>query len=411
MFSIFTTKPQEPTHPVLTPLMPRESFSSECNEQEHSPFFATLPPEIRNEIYAYAFSSNARAELSLEPHPLSLLRTCQKSYYEASVLAFRHSIFPLAASLDLSTYISMQNATKHLSSSQTHAITALSHSLRKNYTEFDRNSGIASIIANAVMLFPNLKRFEICIPRGKKRRDEMHYNYVNSGSPAYFDVHAHSVESYAPYWFNVSFLQYLIKGHAYAWQAGEPWSTEWPQLVDDKYFGDLDDRYPHLTPPMSPDAVGNVRGVHMCPCQCGNVEWTSIDIVQRTGRKVAIDTVYYGAEYSEVPELVQEQLLKVRRGCKAVILKEGSPPLDVVDGLSYAYDADDSYWEKMRLKNGNWGAIWRGVWRNLTSQTIEESFPGSLSLSEGDWACPKDASGGGESSKADVFACVAEDSI
>jgi hypothetical protein len=345
-----------------------------------------MPPEIRNEVYAYAFLSDGCAELSLEPHPLSLLLACQRTYLEASILAFKYHIFPLSTSLNPSTFISMRNSTTHLSSSQTHAITTLSYSLRKDYTELHHSSGAVSIIANTILLFPYLKRFEICIPRGKRKPHEMHSSTLKSDSHMYLNAHSGTIENFAPHWFTASLLGPLTQGHAYAWQAGEHWSIKWPQIGNGAYFGVPNDCYPHLTLVMSPDAVGNVRGVHMCPCRCGNVEWTAVDVVQETGRKIAIGAVYYGLQYGDMPGLERDELLKARRGFKAVILKKGSAPLDVVDARSYLYEADDDYWEQIRWRNGDWGTIWRGVWKHLPSQTTEDSLPGSMSLHEGDWA-------------------------
>jgi hypothetical protein len=52
---------------------------------------------------------------------------------------------------------------------------------------------------------------------------------------------------------------------------------------------------------MSPNAVGEVRGVRMCPCQCGKIEWTTADSVQQSGRRIEVDIIYYGPDRPERP--------------------------------------------------------------------------------------------------------------
>jgi hypothetical protein len=396
MFSSFFAQSIYSSQRTPTALqLPRKPCSIACNEQGQSPFFARLPPEIRNAIYVYAFSSEARTGLCLEPHPLSVLITCQKSYYEASILAFRHTTFPLSASLNLMILQSMRNITTHLSTHQICAITTLSHSLCGDYTDPFTESGAAAIGTNAVLLLPNLMRFELCIPRGKRRAQEMHRHFSNISNHMYFDPRWDVIQSHLPHWFTESFLWPLTQGHSYAWQEGEHWTIEWPQVAYDKYFDMPDNRYLHLTPRMNPEAVGVLRGVHMCPCECGNVEWTSADIVQESGRRVAIDTVYYGPGGIVLPELDHDDALKAIHGCKAVILKEGSPPINVKNGPTYfhrmgmrsfGYEADDDYWETLRRRNGDWGAIWRGVWKVWNAEPSEERFPGSMASKTGDWA-------------------------
>jgi hypothetical protein len=299
-----------------------------------------------------------------------MLLTCKRSYYEAATLAFRHTTFPLSASLDLMILRSMRNVTAHLSTHQTCAISAVSHSLRGNYTDSLHRSGVVPIITNAILLLPSLKRFELCVSRGKRKAFEMR-------------------------WLTDYLLWPLTQGHSYVWQEGEHWSIEWPQVAYNKYFDMPDDRYPYLTPRMSPDAVGNVRGVHMCPCECGNVEWTSTDIIQETGRRIAIDTVYYGPRNIVLPELDHDDAMRAIQGCKAVTLKEGYPPINVKNGpiyfhsmgmRSFGYEADEDYWEGMRRRNGDWGAIWRGVWKTWNVELNEERFPGSMASKTGDWA-------------------------
>jgi hypothetical protein len=148
---------------------------------------------------------------------------------------------------------------------------------------------------------------------------------------------------------------------------------------------------------MDPGAVGNVYGVKMCPCNCGNVEWVSANLVQETGRRVTVDLIYYGPEYRPLPLLDADTALRIRMGPKAVILQENAPSLELqelachggeVSVQGYAYDPDDDYWEDKRRRNGDWVALCRGVWQRFTngSERSENSDLGSRALNQGDWA-------------------------
>jgi hypothetical protein len=141
--------------------------------------------------------------------------------------------------------------------------------------------------------------------------------------------------------------------------------------------------------------VGKVRGAHLCPCLCGNIKWTSVDILPGDERKIAVDTVYYGPEDKPAPTLDADTLQRIRRGPKAVILKSDAPPLTLVEQSSisggfavtgYGYDADEEYWDSMRRRNGDWRAYCKGIWRAMTTGPPREDIPGSKALNEGDWA-------------------------
>jgi hypothetical protein len=149
---------------------------------------------------------------------------------------------------------------------------------------------------------------------------------------------------------------------------------------------------------MSVDAVGNLRGVHMCPCSCSEVCWLSVDLVQQTGRTVAIDTVFYGQEEKPLADVEREIILRPRVGLDVVILTPGVPSASVesshvsvtADAGSISYNADEEYWEALRRKNWNMGAIWRWCWKGGGEKREEDEILGSKSLGHGDWARMKE---------------------
>jgi hypothetical protein len=386
MFSIFTSKVTKVSLPDkldIRPLSPRKPCISAQRKQQQSPFFTKLPAEIRNEIYKHVFTAGARDILSLEAHPLSLLLTCQQLYNEASVLAFAHYIFPLSPNPAFQIFSSMRNAILHLSSQHIEAITAISHGLQP----VGLGEQAAKVMANAIRLFPNLNYVQIRILRTRLPTNNVH----NIAYTSDLDVHEYAIRKFVSGW-----LKHAVLGNAmraYEWQEGERWEVEWPQIKNDEYLRTIEGLDPfgekRLVPFMSSEAVGHVCGVQICSCGCGNVEWTSANLVQQTGRRVAVDAVYYGPESRPLPSLDANTMLRLKKGPKAVILKEGVPRLKLLKNSSrsgsvsvqgYAYDPDKSY--------RDWKALYRGVWNSLTtaSRTSEDRLLGSRDLKEGDWA-------------------------
>jgi hypothetical protein len=392
MFSFFTPRATVPRGLSVSPLLPRQLFVSAYCEQQQSPFFSKLPAEIRNEIYSYAFASGVREMLSLEAHPLSLLLTCQRMYNEASILAFRHHIFPLSHPA-FQILLFMRNAITHLSSHHVHAITAISHDLRADYRDFQT----ANIMANAIILFPSLNHIQMRMLRSRLPAHDMDpiaYTFDR-------DAQEYATRKFVPRWFSKPIIGFAAGYHSYAWQTGERWEVQWPQMNDDEYFRISEDFDPtgvrHLSPLMDPGAIGNVSGVKMCPCNCGNVEWVFANLVQETGRRVTVDLIYYGPEYRPLPLLDADTALRIRMGPKAVFLQENAPLLKLqeqtchageVSVQGYAYDPDDDYWEDKRRRNGDWVALCREVWQRFTNGSVrsEDSDLGSRALNQGDWA-------------------------
>ncbi|EAT92056.1 hypothetical protein SNOG_00561 [Parastagonospora nodorum SN15] len=325
---------------IPSPLPPPEHPDpATFDEQTYSPFFSKTPAEIRNDIYAYTFQAGARELLSVKAHPLSFLLT---SYGCKRLHSYENS----------------------------------------------------NIIANAILLFPNLERFEIRILRGRKTSEDVHCSY---DPQEHEHGHAGAVRKHVPHWFH-SIIDNVTKGCAYKWQTGEHWMAEWPQLEDGEYFETAEDYdlsgSTQIAPFMSPDAVGKVRGVQKCPCRCGNVVWTSANIIQETGRMIKIDSVFYGPEDRVCTDAKLEASILARLAPETIVLQEGDHPLNLAPGFrlddkmtatSYAWDADRQYWDDLRRRNGDCKAFCKLAWQLTTSITHEEQFPGSRARNEGDW--------------------------
>ncbi|CAO2649877.1 Nn.00g011690.m01.CDS01 [Neocucurbitaria sp. VM-36] len=345
--------------PLPPPLPPRQSCSGAHNPQIQSAFLTKLPPEIRNDICRYAFSLNASECIAAKNHTLSLLLTCHKVNHEATNLAFYTYTFAIATHLE-PTFISLRNKTSHLSAPQIFAITALSYDLGRKYTH--RNIEVSNIITNGILTFPSLSRFEIYIQRGHKYEQEVHYSPMLTGR-TFNDLHKDAIEKYAPIWFDDRILRPIANGHTFSWQSGDKWTVEWPQ-VDTPYLSVINSEDIHgelITKPyMGTEAIGAVRGVHLCVCGCDEVCWLSANLVQQTGRRLLIDTFFYSAEEGFKTSEEQYPHLKIR-------LRPGAQPLPVTEGptganagtTSFGYEADEEYWDGIRRRNWKLDAIWK----------------------------------------------------
>jgi hypothetical protein len=182
------SQPRTPSYSkaVVTPLPPRKLFNAPFDQQTQSPFFTRFAAEIRKEIYNYAFQTGGRELLSVEASPLSFLLTCRKVYHEASLLAFGQHTFPISPNFNLEQIDSMRNLKSHLSLQQVESITTLSYDLRSNYGCKHLPYGMAHVLANAILAFPDLKRFEVRLLRGTKTSKNIHcwYNFRTPLLPA-----------------------------------------------------------------------------------------------------------------------------------------------------------------------------------------------------------------------------------
>ncbi|KAF2822467.1 hypothetical protein CC86DRAFT_372976 [Ophiobolus disseminans] len=392
MFSLFAPEPPRPSKPVLAILPPRASCGPECNHQQQSPFYNKLPPELRNEVYKHIFTGETRELLSVEAHPLSMLLTCHKVNHEATNLAFNRHTFPISDNIGGAVFLSLRNATAHLTSQQADAITKLSYDQGRKYIQGDVK-GTARILANAILVFPNFEQFEIRNLRSHNAART--HDFPPTNWHIYHGKRVSVTNKYAPHWFT-TVLACSVDGRAYSWQSGERWSIKWPQVKENEYLHFQEETDGHgetvYTPYMSPSAVGTMRGVQMCPCLCGNVEWTSVDLVQEHGRKIAVNFVYHGPNDRPLPTFDEDIMLKIKLGPKAIVLREGVAPLDPVEdthkntSTSFGYDANEEYWDGLRSRNGGWIATSRIWWRSLTQGAEANRLPGSKFFGEGDWA-------------------------
>ncbi|OAL04569.1 hypothetical protein IQ06DRAFT_323617 [Phaeosphaeriaceae sp. SRC1lsM3a] len=341
MFSLLTRLTSTPPKKELGS-QPSQRLPPTIHSEQLQSIFFTLAAEIRNEVYRYVFDSDFREQLSVESHPLSLL-------------------------------------------------------LQAGYRT-------ANILANSILLFPNLRRFEIRILRGTRSSSWSHHSWSHD-SHVENDLHACAVHKYAPPWFAYTILRSISAGWVHSWQEGQHWNIEWPQLKDWSYFdvhekcntaGDM-----FLVPSMQLEAIGHVRGVHLCSRECGQVNWLSADLVRETGRRVAVDAIYYGLEDRPTPDLSMDFLLKMRLGHKAVILKEGTAPVTPeaqshdrsAPASGFTYEPGAMYWDNLGVRNGDWKAKCRVAWNSITGVYAKEEVSGSMALNEGDWARMTDRKG------------------
>lgn len=339
-----------------------------------SAFLYQLPPEVRNEIYLYTFTLDASELHSAKTHPLSMLLSCHKVYHEAVNLAFHTFAFPVSPEFK-STYLTYRNRISHLSSQQLSAISVLAYGLGRCYQS--QNSDVTNVLANSMLLLPNLKRFEIHVRNGPQLNAETHQS-PRLAHYKYTDPHLEAVEKYAPLWLNYKTLRPVTSGHCYSWQEGQKWSVEWPQLKSVcLHFVDVQDVNGEMCvkPYMCVNALGWVRGVHMCVCGCGEVCWLSADLVQQTGRRICIDTHFHGNYLDPIPvEDISHLKIRLRPGTEPLSVTERSST-ESVHVTSIAHDADPEYWEGLRRRNWKIDALWRGLWRRSAREegSVDES--------------------------------------
>ncbi|OAL57331.1 hypothetical protein IQ07DRAFT_582524 [Pyrenochaeta sp. DS3sAY3a] len=360
-------KPPFPPLPAAHPPHKPCSHKSPCHQQSQSSFLAILPPEIRNEIYRLAFTHDASSLRSIANHPLDLLLTCHKIYHEASILAFATHNFLVSNDCEAG-YLILFTRIQHLSSQQRNALTTLSFDLGRQYTHM-RAQAAATVLANALVIFPALAAFQIHIKRGTMPSELMH---PASHASFYLSdhVHANAVKRYTQCWFQHCLLWPVVGGTKYAWQKGSLWVIEWPQLNSPFYFigpgDDIDNPVPTGT--MGIEAIGVERGVHLCVCGCGNVSWLSADLEQETGRRVAVDAVFYGGEtrpWRDDDRKEGHLKVRLRPGEPRPVRVRAGPALPSL-GMAiggYGYDGDEEFWDKLRRKNWKVDALWRGLWR------------------------------------------------
>jgi hypothetical protein len=359
---MFFTRPQSrPSTSDLTPKPCHVPLPACKDLQLQSPLLSLLSAELRNQIYTYVFTSSPPSEASPSPspHPLSLLLTCRRIHHEAALLAFTTYTFPITPTLKPS-YIHLQIATMHLSDPQKASLNALSLDLGNNYISNAHTAG--TLLTNAILSLPNLHRFEIRIPRSRKMEYEIH---PQQSSPDASDIRRAAVHKYVPRWFRQGVITSVVGGHTYAWPEGAGWRVDWPVMESAMCYSTVecgDDGVIREELCMDEGAVATVSGVHMCACDCGGVSWLSAVLTQERGRRVEVETVFYGSpEPVYVPDVCLVPGTEPLVGVVCV-------PQDISGGVvptAIGFEVDEEYWDAIRRRNGRLDALWRGLWKGV----------------------------------------------
>jgi hypothetical protein len=345
---------------------PRPSLRTHQNAdaQPQSPLFTRLPAELRNKVYKHLFTEDfpTHRALASKPHAFSLLLSCRRINHEAGTLAFKTYTFTLSRSV-VATYLGVCSAVSHLRREQVHAISSLS-------VPVDREAG--ALLTNALLIFPHLARFSF--QSRVARRQHRGGTACRLAHPPCngdeLDPAIQAVDKYAPHAL-VALLRSVASGELYAWQGGERWTFVWPQLESAYCYTSIQQSDSAATRPrqnqggscelheelvMDDEAADEVDGVQMCVCGCANVVWTTAVLAQEGGRKVDVSIVYRSE-----PEVLQPRSRYVPK----VTLLPGAVPASEVeaDRTGFGFEVDDEYWEGMRRRNGDLGAMCRGLWK------------------------------------------------
>lgn len=340
-----------PQTPTPTPPLP--------NPQTQSLLLTRLPPELKNKIYTLVFTAP-----SLAPHPnhpLALLLTCRQIHSTASLLAFTTHTFALGPSLP-PTYLALHRAIAHLPGPHAAAIRALSAS---------SSTDTCALLSNALLLLPSLSNFTIttapphslrCGPCVRPADRALPPPHVVGGG-AQTQLERAAVSRYAAPWL-VDVVAAFTSGRAVKWQTGQRWGAQWPQLDSEACYSVISRDgggavLEELVMEGQADGDAAMAGVETCEGGCGGVVWVRAVLVQEGGRQVVVEAVGRrgGTQVRERP----------RKYVPGVMLVEGARPAEGVDRVreeGIGFDADEAYWEATRRRNGNLGAVCRGLWKS-----------------------------------------------
>lgn len=332
--------------------------------QHQSPFFTRLPAEIRNKIYTSVFTRNTSVfpnhRQHKPPHQLSLLATCKRVHAEAHILAFKTYTFPLPSTN--TTYAHLRSRASHVSAQHISCITSLSAL---------GTSNPAASMTNALLLFPSLRTFIVqessmhpaSATPGRCRRNHASSSLayptrvLDAGTTRPPENRA--VAQYAPRALT-SLVHAVSSGEAHKWQKGETWGVQWPQLESSYMYMQVRFDFNEVDEDlvMDTEALSAVDGVDVCPCGCGDVSWTGAVLVQEGGRRVRVRVVCCTRE----DRCVDDESLNAYHQIRLV--PGTAPASDVIaERAGFRYEPDEGYWEDMRRKNGDLGALCRGLWR------------------------------------------------
>ncbi|KAF2790328.1 hypothetical protein K505DRAFT_199666, partial [Melanomma pulvis-pyrius CBS 109.77] len=288
--------------PPPTPPPQRVLSHGVIHEQRGCEFLTRLPSELRNRIYCLVFGAGTVGEEIPAPpaHPLSLLLT---SY---SGIHYHHA---------------------------------------------------TSFLANSMLLFPTVQRLEIRVQRSRHVSQQAHMPEVFLWDSGETPTRVAALRQYAPGWLRAT-VHNAVNGASFSWQTGQKWRTQWPQFDSPSYVESMEFANAiegwAMTGSMSAEAVGQVDGVELCVCGCGNPSWVLARLIQETGRQVEVRVAYCGDG-----DEMDLKKMKVR----LEPLEEGTVeplPLTWLHGGSAAgWDADEKYWHALRARKGNLTAKWR----------------------------------------------------
>ncbi|KAH6639306.1 hypothetical protein C7974DRAFT_306385 [Boeremia exigua] len=322
--------------PSLT--VPKPPASTDQDPQTQSILLNRLPAEIRNEIYALVFATEEWPLIQLAPsdpplhlpHPLSLLLTCRPSIRKPSCI------------------------------------------------------DVGSLLSNAFLLFPHLSRFTIksklrgvpgCGHQNPPRQRGVYTSHAYTNWSEDTQLVLRAIDRYAPPWF-VRDIERITDGKVFRWQTGSRWTAKWSQVESGQCYSrkESGEEGPRQELFMDSVAIGVVAGVQKCRFGCNEASWTHVVLLQEGGRHVDVDVVYgEGAEPSPPERKNRRPKFELVPGTMPV-----SPSEVMVERSAIGYEpVDDEYWEAIRRRNGNLGAVCRGIWKNANAamRPVAASIP------------------------------------
>ncbi|KAF2192614.1 hypothetical protein K469DRAFT_746008 [Zopfia rhizophila CBS 207.26] len=322
-----------PKHPMNTEAFQRASHEPEITEEkeEQQPSIPTGSRSSASEWVYKPYTSMA-SNLPLA-HPLSLLLTCRKINQEATLLAFSTHPFTIPK---LTTFFDLKLSSMHLQPEQFQSITALAFDTGINVPLYSYRA--ADFLTNSLALFPGVKRLEIRV-----KREHIEWNSTSQPVirlPGLGEVVQESIRNGVPEWWHTAIAN-VLHGRSLAWQHGQRWKAEWPQLGED--FRDPEYLYgkARMDDPSYLDTE-LIQGTSSCGCGCGEFSSLRAFLVQETGRKVEIEAVYYDDREGEWRRSSKRLRVRLREGVERLPVRE----VDGGNGLQW--DADEEYWKGMR---------------------------------------------------------------
>ena len=341
--------------------------------QPQSLFLTRLPAELRKKIYTYVFTPTH----STTAHPLSLISTCRKIHTEASLLASTTHTFPLNAahkSPSDTSHPTLDQITARLSS--------LPQRTSIRHIAIHHGEATAALLSAALSILPSLSTIALRIPADKNPlcpRAEPSPQDINIyPSPAQADdeegyLHKKAVAQYAPRVF-LRVLHEATQPRGMHTALLPPaahqqlrWGIEWPQLESEGCYvrivsgGEGDGEGVREELFMDADAISEVNGVQTCFCGEGDahVIWTSA-ILHRQSEKRSVAVTFLPWTEEKKPETV---VLRHDDPGK----RPSVPSLCGAGAGGLGYAGSELYWEGLRRRNGDLGAVWRGWWRGATT--------------------------------------------